>query len=141
MKKIVFAGLVLASCFSYGQEHFSGFSSSRRVGILNAGANPSELANLFRTVDVQIFAFGVDASNNKVGFSDLINGENLEDLIFAGGEAVDFDVNTQIMGPSVGFKAFGLGFGVASRSHIRANISNVNTELGDALTNSALIAF
>lgn len=138
MKKIIFSALCCACTFSYAQEHFSGFSSSRRVGILNAGANPSELANLFRTVDIQLFAFSVDASNNKVGFSDLIEGKNVEDLIFAGGEAVDFDINTQIMGPSAGFSAFGWGFGVASRSHIRANISNVNTELGDALTNSAL---
>jgi hypothetical protein len=138
MKKLMLPLLLCAASVSYAQEHFSGMSSSRRVGILNSGANPSELANLFRTVDVQLFAFSLDASNNKVGVSDLIDGENVEELLFAGGESVDFDINTQIMGPSVGFRAFGWGFGVASRSNIRAAISNVNTELGDAVTNSAL---
>ncbi len=138
MKKLMLPLLLCAASFSYAQEHFSGMSSSRRVGILNAGANPSELANLFRTVDVQLFAFSLDASNNKVGISDLIDGENVEELLFAGGESVDFDINTQIMGPSAGFKAFGWGFGIATRSNIRAAISNVNTELGDAVTNSAL---
>lgn len=138
MKKLMLPMLLCAASLSYAQEHFSGMSSSRRVGVLNSGANPSELANLFRTVDVQLFAFSLDASNNKVGVSDLIDGENVEELLFAGGESVDFDINTQIMGPSVGFRAFGWGFGVASRSNIRAAISNVNTELGDAVTNSAL---
>jgi hypothetical protein len=39
--------------------------------------NPSELANLSSKFEVQTLA-AINVSNNKVGFKDIINGDNLE---------------------------------------------------------------
>ena len=37
------------------QDHFGGITTSKRVGILNVGMNPSELSNLKSKFEVQLF--------------------------------------------------------------------------------------
>jgi hypothetical protein len=138
MKKITF---LLAAFFiipAFAQEHFSGISTSKRVGILNVGMNPSELSNLNSKFEIQLFAISSNIANNKIGVKDLTGDSNLEDLIFKGNEPVNFNIDTEIAGPGFAMKLLKWGFAITSKGHIKANIVDVDTNLGSALTNSTL---
>lgn len=119
------------------QEHFSGITTSKRVGIMNGNMNPSEFSNLNSRFEVQLFAPSIHVSNNKIGFNDIIGGEDLEELIFNGKGAVDFSVDAEIAGPSFAMKLLKWGFAISSKAHVKANVIDVDAGLGDALTNSA----
>ncbi|MBC7557653.1 MAG: hypothetical protein H7195_11905 [Chryseobacterium sp.] len=120
------------------QEHFSGITTSKRVGILSGGINPSEFANLSSKIEINLFASSFNISNNKVGFKDIIAGNDVENLIFAGNEPVNFSIDAEFAGPSVAIKALGWGFGISTKSFIKANIIDVDPNLGNALSNNAV---
>lgn len=128
---------LFCSINAISQEHFSGITTSKRVGIINAGINPSELTNLSSRFEVQIFTLSANVSNNKIGFDDIIGGSDLEDLIFSGKEPVNFSLDTEIYGPSFAMKALGWGFAFTTKANIKANAIDVDPNLGDALSNSA----
>ena len=65
MKKTILIFALLVSITSYSQDHFSGITTSKRVGILNIGLNPSELANLNNHLEIQLFSTSINVSNNK----------------------------------------------------------------------------
>ena len=54
MKKALLLALLVSSV-GYSQDHFSGITTSKRVGILNIGLNPSELANLNNHLENDFF--------------------------------------------------------------------------------------
>jgi hypothetical protein len=133
----------LLLCFLFfipalAQDHFAGMVTSKRVGILNIGMNPSELANLNSKFELQLFATSFNIANNKVAFKDLVDGKNVEDLIFKGNDAVNFNVDGEFAGPGFAFKLANWGFAVTSQAHIKANIVDVDSNLGAALTNTAI---
>lgn len=138
MKKIIICLFVLHFLPTIAQEHFSGITTSKRVGILSGGINPSEFANLSSKIEINLFASSFNVSNNKVGFKDIINGNNIENLIFAGNEPVNFSIDAQFAGPSVAIKALGWGFGISTKSFIKANIIDVDPNLGDAVSNNGI---
>jgi len=123
---------------AFSQEHFSGISTSKRVGILNIGINPSELSNLNSKFEIQLFGTSINASNNKIGVKDLTNDSNLENLIFKGNEPVNLNVDAEISGPAFAMKLLKWGFAITTKGHVKANIVDVDTNLGSAITNSAL---
>lgn len=137
MKKITFIALALLSLNAYSQEHFSGITTSKRVGILNGHVNPSEFANLNSKYEVQLFTFSVNVSNNKLGFDDL-SGDDFDKKIFDGKENVDFDLNAAIFGPSFGMKYKKWGFGISTKAFIKASIIDLDSDLGNALLNDEL---
>lgn len=116
------------------QEHFSGISTSKRVGIINVLNNPSELANLDNNLEIQLAAVSLNASSNKIGFSDLVEGKDFEDLVFSGKDPVNFKMNAQIIGPGAALKVLNWGFAITSKANIQANIVDVDPSLGRALT-------
>lgn len=120
------------------QEHFSGISTSRRVGILNSTINPAELTNLKNNYEVNLFNFSVNLSNNKVSFGDLTGGgdKDFEELIFEGSDPVNMRADVEILGPAFAFKMNKWAFAVSSAAKIRANIVDVDVNLGNALANS-----
>jgi hypothetical protein len=133
----------LLLCFLFfipalAQDHFAGMVTSKRVGILNIGMNPSELANLNSKFELQLFATSFNIANNKVAFKDLVDGKNVEDLIFKGNEAVNFNVDGEFAGPGFAFKLLNWGFAVTSQAHIKANIVDVDSNLGAALANTVI---
>jgi hypothetical protein len=140
MKNLLLFPILLLTFNGFSQDHFSGITTSKRVGILNVGMNPSELANLNNHFEVQLFSSSINVSNNKIGFSDIINGNNLENIIFKGTEPVNFNVDTEFLGPGFAIKLLNWGFAITSKGHIKANIVDVDPNLGSALTNSALNA-
>jgi hypothetical protein len=137
MKKSFFLAL-LVSIAGYSQDHFSGITTSKRVGILNIGLNPSELANLKNHFEVQLFSTSLNASNNKVGFNDIVKGINLEKILFKGTEPVNFSIDSEIQGPGFAIKLLNWGFAVTSKGYIKGNIIDVDPNLGSALTNGIL---
>lgn len=134
MRKITFVALALLTLNAYSQEHFSGITTSKRVGILNGHVNPSEFANLSSKYEVQLLTFSVNVSNNKLGFDDL-SGDDFDTKIFDGKESVDFDLSAAIFGPSFGMKYKKWGFGVSTKAFIKASIIDLISELGNALLN------
>ncbi len=137
MKKSFFLAL-LVSIAGYSQDHFSGITTSKRVGILNIGLNPSELANLKNHFELQLFSTSLNASNNKVGFNDIVKGNNLENILFKGTEPVNFNIDSEIQGPGFAIKLLNWGFAVTSKGYIKGNIIDVDPNLGSALTNGIL---
>jgi hypothetical protein len=138
MKKILVLFCLLFILPVLAQDHFSGITTSKRVGIINIGMNPSELANLSSKFEVQALAASINISNNKVGFTDIINGDNLENKIFKGDGPVNFKVDAEFYGPGIAAKLLGWGFAISSKGHVKANIIDVDPSLGDAFSNSLL---
>ena len=138
MKNLILSLTLITTCYSYSQEHFSGISTSKRGGLLNANNNPAELVNMNSKYEVNLFNFSLGMANNKLTFSDLVSGDNLEDKIFEGNEAVNLRLDAQILGPSFAFKYQKWGFGITSIANIKANAINVDSKLGDAIQNGEL---
>lgn len=135
--KIIFA-ISLITTALYSQEHFSGISTSKRGGILNAANNPAEILNMRTKFEVNLFNLSMAVSNDKLSVNDLINGDNFEDKIFEGDGTINLRVDAQIYGPSFAFKTEKWGFGINSLANVKANAVNIDARLGDALQNGNL---
>lgn len=139
MKKPLLFILTLLSTGLYAQEHFSGINTSRRTGILNASINPAELTNIQTKYEANVLSFSVNVSNNKLSFGDLVGGgdSDFEDMLFAGNEPVNANIDAEIYGPSFAFKIEKWAFAVTSAAKVKATINDVDTSLGRALTTNA----
>jgi hypothetical protein len=138
MKKIIIIGLFIISSVGFSQEHFAGLTTSSRGGLLSSAMNPAEFANATKKIEVNLYGFSINASNNKIGFEDIISGKNLEKILFAPGEAVNARLDAEIYGPSVGLKIGKWGFGVSTKANGKLNVVNVDANLGDALINDVI---
>lgn len=139
MKKALVLTALITSICGFAQEHFSGIGTSQRVGILNGNINPSEFALLNSAVEVNFFGTSINASNNKIGFSDL-TGSNIEDLIFRGNEPVNMRFDVEVAGPGVAFKIQKWGFAITSKAYGKLNLIDIDVNLGDAIANNGLNA-
>jgi len=140
MKNLLLPIFVLIGLTTTAQEHFSGISTSKRVGIINAANNPSEFANLNNQIEINIFALSINAASNKIGFSDLVDGNDFEKLLFSGNSPANFKLNAQILGPSAAFKVSDWAFAITSGANIQADIVDVDPNLGLAVTTSDLFS-
>lgn len=138
MKKQFIIGFSLLSLCSFGQEHFSGINISKRGGLLNASVNPAELTNMSRKFDINVFNMSLNLSNNKVGFSDLTKGTDLEEKIFSGSEPTSARLDALFQGPSFAMKYKKWAFALSSAGNIKANAIDVDVNFGNAVTNSFL---
>lgn len=139
MKKLILTISLLIGFGAFAQDHFSGISTSNRVGILNGSLNPAEFSNLSKKFEVNFFGFSFDVANNKIGFNDLISGDDLETLIFTGTEPVNMRFDGQIMGPGFAMKWFKWGFGITTKANVKFDVVDVNPAIGNAITNNNLI--
>jgi hypothetical protein len=143
MKRPLLFIFTLLSTGIYAQEHFSGMTTSRRTGLLNASINPAELTNIKNNFEVNVLGFSANVANNKISFSDLTSSDSdFEDLIFSGSEPVNMNVDMEIQGPGVAFKINKLekwAFAVTTSAKVNANIVDVSTDLGRALTVNPVI--
>ena len=99
MKQLLLISFTLLFITASAQDHFGGITTSKRVGILNVGMNPSELSNLKSKFEVQLFSTSINVANDKIGFKDITSDTNLENLIFQGNEPVNFNIDTEFLGP------------------------------------------
>jgi len=139
MKKIIVTFGLLIGFGVFAQDHFSGISTSNRVGILNGDLNPAEFSNLSKKIEVNIYGLSFNVSNNKIGFKDLTSDTNLEDLIFRGTEPVNMRIDGQILGPSFAMKWMKWGFGVTTKANIKFDVINVDPAIGNAIYNNDLV--
>jgi hypothetical protein len=133
-KRIVFA-LFLISTAAVSQEHFAGLNTSSRVGILTAGMNPAELANMSETFEINAVGFSFNIANNKIGFSDLTSDANIADLIFVGSEPVNMRIDAEMYGPGLAMKYKNWAFGFVTKANGKLDVVDVDTQLGDAINN------
>ncbi|WP_445452296.1 hypothetical protein [Flavobacterium sp. 25HG05S-40] len=138
MKKTLVIFGLLIGFGAFAQDHFSGISTSNRVGILNGALNPAEFSNLSKKFEINFFGLSLDVANNKVGISDL-SSDNLEELIFAGNEPVNVRFDGQIMGPGFAMKWMKWGFGITTKANVKFDLVDIDPTIGNAITNNNLI--
>ena len=139
MKKIIVIVLLFIFNESFTQEHFSGINISRRVGQLNASFNPAELTNMSNNFEISAFNTSINVSNNKISFGDIVNSDqDIEDLIFDGNEPANMRLDLLVNGPAFAMKYKKWAFGISTTAVAKANIIDVDVNLGDALANSGI---
>ncbi|OIQ16922.1 MAG: hypothetical protein BM557_09235 [Flavobacterium sp. MedPE-SWcel] len=139
MRKTLLFVFSILGTVAFSQEHFSGINTSRRTGLLNARNNPAELANIKKKYEVNVFNFSANIANNKMSFSDLIdNNDNFEEMLFSGSEPLNMRVDVEILGPAFAFKVNKWTFGIATAAKVKASLVDINTTLGNALTNGGI---
>jgi hypothetical protein len=138
MKKTFVSLLLLVGLSAAAQDHFSGISTSSRVGILNGELNPAEFAQLSRKFEVNIYGFSFNIANNKIGFSDLNSDTNLEDLIFTGTDPVNMRFDAKLIGPSLAIRLKKWGFGLTTKANVKFDVVDVDPVLGNAIYNNDL---
>lgn len=136
MKNLLLSLILLISWNGFTQDHFSGISTSGRVGILNGIINPAEFTNLSKKIEVNIYGVSFDATNNRIGFSDLTSGGNLQDLIFKGNDPVNLRFDGQIVGPSVAVRLFKWGFAITSKANVKFDLIDIDPNIGNAINNN-----
>lgn len=136
MKKLICLVLFLVAQLGQAQEHFAGVSTSKRVGIVNLTVNPSELANLKNHFEIQLLSSSMNVANNKVGFNDLTDDTNTEDLLLSGTKPINFNFSNEILGPGVAVRLLKWRFAVTSKVNIKAGVLNVSPVLASYLTGS-----
>jgi len=138
MKKFLLFSMTFFGIAAMAQDHFSGISTSSRVGILNGELNPAEFAHLSRKFEVNMYGLSFNVANNKIGFSDLNSNTNLEDLIFTGTEAVNMRFDAKIIGPSAAIRIQKWGFGITTKANVKFDVVDVDPTFGNAIYNNTL---
>ena len=116
------------------QDHFLGINTSKNMGILSAGINPAELSNLSSKYEVNAFALSFNVSNDKVGFKDIVNGNNIQDLIFKDSMPVNLRFDAEIYGPGFAMKMNKWALGFTTKAYVKLNLIDVDPSLGDAIS-------
>lgn len=138
MKKILLTYVLFIGYATFAQDHFSGISTSNRVGIINGIINPAEFSNLSKKFEINFYGISFDVSNNKIGFNDLTSNTNFEELLFTGSESVNMRIDGQILGPSFAMKWRKWGFALTTKANIKFDVVDVDTSLGNAIFNNDL---
>ena len=138
MKKLFLFAALAAQLSTFSQEHFAGLSTSSRVGIIGADLNPAELANMHHKFEINGFGTSISAANNKISLKDLGGDTNLENKLYEGTAPVNASVNAVFLGPGFAIKVLNWAFAIASKSTIKLDLIDVDTKLGDAISNGTL---
>ncbi|MFB0910261.1 MAG: DUF5723 family protein [Flavobacterium sp.] len=121
------------------QDHFSGLKNSNGFTLLSSSMNPAELSNLTSTYEINFFSASINASNNKVGFNDLINNSNtIADLIFQGNAPVNLRIDAEIYGPGFAMKKDKWAFAISSKAYAKLNFIDIDPKLGEAVNKGTL---
>ena len=138
MKKLFLCAVLSVNLFSFSQEHFAGLSTSSRIGIIGADLNPAELANMHHKFEINGFGTSINVSNNKISVKDLSSNTNLERKLFSGSEPVNLSFNAVILGPGFAIKIQKWAFAITSKSIMKFDLIDIDTKLGDAISNGTL---
>ena len=139
MKRIILTAGLLIGLNTLAQDHYSGISTSNRVGILNANINPAELANLSKKFEVNIYGLSFNVANNKIAFSDISSDADFETLIFQGTSPVNARIDAEINGPGVALRWMKWGFAITTKAHAKFDMVDIDPTIGNAITNDNII--
>lgn len=121
------------------QDHFSGIKNSNGFSLLSASMNPAELSNLNSKYEINFFSASVNASNNKVGFNELVkNSGNIAHLLFQGNKPVNLRIDAEIYGPGFAIKKDKWTFAISSKAFAKLNFIDIDPKLGEAVNNGTL---
>lgn len=138
MKNIILLISTL-SCFKLAaQQHFSGINTSSHTTIVNGGMNPAELANITSKYEINVLASSTNVSNNKIGFNDLLNGNDFESLIFQGSDAVDVRTDGEILGPGLAYMMDKWTVALTTKAYAKLDMVAIDVHIGDAIANGGL---
>jgi len=135
MKKIIVVALSLFCHFTFAQEHYSGISTSNRVGILTVNINPAELTNLSKKYEVNIFGLSVNVANDKLAFSDFNSDTDFEELLFSGTSPVNARVDAEINGLGFAMRWRKWGLAITSKAYAKFDLVDIDPTIGNAITN------
>lgn len=138
MKKLILFTFILVASASNAQDHFAGLTNSSRVGILSTAINPAELVNMSNKFEINGVGFSINASNNKIGFSDLTSDKDIETLLFNGNEPVNLRIDAEVYGPGLAIKYKSWALAISTKVNGKLDAVDIDTKLGDALVNSGL---
>lgn len=139
MKNYFIAVLSFLCLNVFSQEHYSGISTSNRVGILNTTINPAELPNLSKKFEINITGFSFGVSNNKIAFSDFNSDTDFETLLFQGTSPVNARIDADIIGPGFAMRWNKWGFAFTTKAYAKFDMVDVDPTIGNAITNDNLI--
>ena len=139
MKKIICSLFLISCTFVFSQEHYSGISTSNRVGILNTTINPAELPNLSKKFEVNIYGFSFNVANNKLAFSDFNSDADFETLLFQGNSPVNARIDADILGPGFAMRWGKWGFAFTTKAYAKFDMVDVDPTIGNAITNDNLL--
>lgn len=137
MKTLVTSLIVLCAGGLQAQEHFAGIATAQGTGILSGTMNPAEFVNLPDTYSLNVLSVSAYMSNNKMGFGDLVKSDNFEDAIFSGDKPASIRADFEILGPSFAYNMDKWAFVITTAGKTKANIVDINNDLGNALVNGA----
>lgn len=137
MRLLILFGLLISTS-AFAQDHFSGIATSRRGGLMNAGINPAELSNLKTKYEIGIFSGSFNLSNNRLGFDDLVSGDDLEQKLFEDNKDVDLRFDGEVYGPAFAMRIEKWAFSFSTKAYGKVNFTDVDPTIGDAVTNGAL---
>ncbi len=138
MKNFLLLSTLLSLGIASAQQHFAGINTTSRTGILNGDLNPAEYANIKSTFEINIIAPSIVASNNKIGFSNLVGGSDLEELLFRGDDNVNLRLDGEILGPGVAFKYDKWAFAFTTKAYAKLDLVDVDPHIGDAVSNGGI---
>ncbi|MEK8179758.1 hypothetical protein WMW71_05340 [Flavobacterium buctense] len=139
MKKIILTVSLFVGLSTFAQDHFSGISTSSRIGILNANINPAELANLSKKFEVNIYGLSFNVANNKIAFSDFNSDTDFEQLLFQGSSPVNARIDTEILGPGFAMRWQKWGFAITTKAHAKFDMVDIDPTIGNAITNDNIL--
>lgn len=133
--------VVLSACHGLlAQSHFAGFLSNKRVGMLHVGYNPAELSNLTNKHELNLVGASVAFGSNKLSISDIRRGIDLKNRLFASSATpLILDLNSEIMGPSLGVKYKKWGFGILTNAFVRVNVNDLDVVLMNSIYDNSLL--
>jgi hypothetical protein len=95
------------------------------------------MANRF---EVSGLAISANIGNNKIGFSDLFSDTSIEEKIFSGDGVVNLRADVAAYLPSFAIKIDKWAFAISGKAQGKLDVVDVNTNLGNALSNSTISA-
>ncbi|MBP8157945.1 MAG: hypothetical protein KAX93_06165, partial [Flavobacterium sp.] len=139
MKNIILTASLFFGLNAFAQDHFSGISTSNRVGILNANVNPAELANLSKKFEVNIYGLSFNVANNKIAFSDFNSDTDFDQLLFQGTSPVNARIDAEINGPGVAIRIKKWGFAVTTKAYAKFDMVDIDPTIGNAITSDNIL--
>ena len=85
---------------------------------------------------MNLYGASFDVTNNRIGFSDLTSGNDLQDLIFKVNDPVNLRFDGQIIGPSVAIKLLKWGFALTTKANMKFDLIDIDPNIGNAINNN-----
>jgi hypothetical protein len=136
MKKLIASSLLMVLSNSMAQEHFAGYNTSNRIGVVQSSYHPALLSFQTNKFDVQFGGLNASVSNNKLGTKDIFN-DNFESKLWEESSPISFRIDAEVIGIGAAFKYNNWGFGLLFKSNIKMNLTDINSKLGNAIINGS----